>query len=291
MLDTLGIDQLWVSKHQLSSVSGCEVRFLAEEAAGFDGWTVPKARGSVAHRAIELSMHARGEPVPGELVDDALARMTDADTSLGDWLQTISEADRADLRSSAVDSTSAFLELWPPLKEQWRPRSESKVGADLRRRPLPPRGQGRPHHRLRRGQPRRQGADRPQDGRVQPGPSRRSPVLRVDRDDAQRACRHAASAPITSTRASSCPKTSARRRWPPPPTVSSSVCAGGSSCAGRRLRRSRRRAQCVDGARCSPAAMSDGRTSRPSRDPPIAESWPAARPRRLAAGSGGGARR
>ena len=60
MLDTLGIDQLWVSKHRLSSVAGCEVRFLAEEDGGFDGWTVPKARGSVAHRAIELSMHVPG---------------------------------------------------------------------------------------------------------------------------------------------------------------------------------------------------------------------------------------
>jgi hypothetical protein len=131
MLDTLGIVQLWVSKHRLSSVSGCEVRFLAEEDAGFDGWTVPKARGSVAHRAIELSMHVRGEPVPEELVDEAIARMTDADTSLGDWLQTVSEADRADLRCEAVDRVSSFLELWPPLKPQWRPRCESKMGADL----------------------------------------------------------------------------------------------------------------------------------------------------------------
>jgi CRISPR/Cas system-associated exonuclease Cas4 (RecB family) len=131
MLDTLGIVQLWVTKHRLSSVSGCEVRFLAEEDAGFDGWTVPKARGSVAHRAIELSMHVRGEPVPEELVDEAISRMTEADTSLGDWLQTVSEADRADLRCEAVDRVSSFLELWPPLKPQWRPRCESKVGADL----------------------------------------------------------------------------------------------------------------------------------------------------------------
>jgi hypothetical protein len=131
MLDTLGLEQLWVSKHWLSSVAGCEVRFLAEEAGGFDGWTVPKARGSVAHRAIELSMHVRGEPVPEVLVDEAIARMTDADTSLGDWLQTISEADRADLRCEAVDRVSSFLELWPPLQPRWRPRCESKVGADL----------------------------------------------------------------------------------------------------------------------------------------------------------------
>jgi hypothetical protein len=131
MLDTLGIVQLWVSKHRLSAVSGCEVRFLAEEAAGFDGWSVPTARGSVAHRAIELSMHVRGEPVPEELVDEAIARLTDADTSLGDWLQTVSEGDRADLRCDAVDRVSSFLELWPPLQSRWRPRCESKVGADL----------------------------------------------------------------------------------------------------------------------------------------------------------------
>jgi hypothetical protein len=131
MLDTLGIDQLWVSKHSLSSVTGCEVRFLAEEEAGFPGWSVATARGSVAHRAIEMSMHVRGEPVPSELVDEAIARMIDDDRKLSDWLQTISEADRADLRSAAVDSVSAFLELWPPLQPRWRPRSESKVGADL----------------------------------------------------------------------------------------------------------------------------------------------------------------
>jgi len=131
MLDTLGIVQLWVSKHRLSSVSGCEVRFLAEEEAGFDGWTVARARGSVAHRAIELSMHMRGAPVPEELVDEAIARMAAGDTSLADWLQTIDEGDRADLRCEAVDRVASFLELWPPLKPQWRPRSESRVGADL----------------------------------------------------------------------------------------------------------------------------------------------------------------
>jgi hypothetical protein len=131
MLDTLGIEQLWVAKHQLSAVTGCEVRFLAEDEAGFGSWTVPKARGSVSHRAIELSMHVRGAPVPEELVDEAIARLTESDSGLGDWLQTITEADRADLRGESVDRVSAFLELWPPLQPRWRPRSESKVGADL----------------------------------------------------------------------------------------------------------------------------------------------------------------
>jgi PD-(D/E)XK nuclease superfamily len=132
VLDTLGIDKLWISKHKVSSIHGCEVRFLAEDDRGFEGWTVPMARGTVAHRAIELSMHVRGEPVPAQLVDHALASLTESETNgLADWLQTISELERADLRGAAIDQVCAFLELWPPLKPSWRPRSESKARIDL----------------------------------------------------------------------------------------------------------------------------------------------------------------
>src|SRR5205823_8300630 len=132
VLDTIGIDHLWVSKHKVSSIHGCEVRFLAEDELGFDGWTVPRARGTVAHRAIELSMHVRGEPVPAALVDHALASLTEAETNgLADWLQTITELERADLRGSAIDQVCSFLEAWPPLDPRWRPRSESKARLDL----------------------------------------------------------------------------------------------------------------------------------------------------------------
>jgi hypothetical protein len=132
VLDTLGIDRLWVSKHKVSSVHGCEVKFLAEDELGFDGWTVPRARGTVAHRAVELSMHVRGEPVPAALVDHALASLTEAETGgLADWLQTITELERADLRGTAIDRVCAFLEAWPPLDPRWRPRSESAVRVDL----------------------------------------------------------------------------------------------------------------------------------------------------------------
>ena len=47
--------------------------------------------------------------------------------SLAEWLQTVTELERADLRSTAVDAVCAFLESWPPLKPRWRPRTESKV--------------------------------------------------------------------------------------------------------------------------------------------------------------------
>jgi len=132
VLDTLGVEKLWVSKHKVSSIHACEVRFLAEEDRGFDGWTVPMARGTIAHRAIELSMNVRGEPVPAELVDHTLSSLTEGETNgLADWLQSISEFERADLRGAAIDKVGAFLETWPPLKPGWRPRTESKARVDL----------------------------------------------------------------------------------------------------------------------------------------------------------------
>lgn len=130
-IDSLSLAPVWISKHALSSIHGCEQRYLAEEARGFEGWTIPMARGTVAHRAIELSMHVRGLPVPGELVDHAISRLAEDDNGLGQYLQGLAELDRADLRGQAVDHVCAFLELWPPLQQRWRPRSESKVRVDL----------------------------------------------------------------------------------------------------------------------------------------------------------------
>jgi hypothetical protein len=132
VLDTIGLDHVWLSKHKLSSIHGCEVRFLAEDEIGFEGWTVAIARGTVAHRAVELSMHVRDEPVPAALVDHALAALTEGETNgLAEWLQGMSELERADLRGAAINDVCAFLESWPPLKPTWRPRSESKVRVDL----------------------------------------------------------------------------------------------------------------------------------------------------------------
>ena len=130
-IDALAIAPLFLSKHRLAQVHGCEVRYLAERDAGFTGWTIPMARGTVAHRAIELSMHARGTPAPGELVDHAIARLADDNGGIAEFLQSLPELDRADLRGQAVEQVCSFFESWPPLLPRWRPRSESKVRVDL----------------------------------------------------------------------------------------------------------------------------------------------------------------
>lgn len=123
-------DTLTVSKHVLSQVHGCETRFLAEDGQPFVV-SAPIARGTVAHKAIELSVHWPGDALPLELVDEAMARLTESDKWLADWLQTCTEADRAELRGAANERVVAFLECWPPLRKAWVPVTEQTLAADL----------------------------------------------------------------------------------------------------------------------------------------------------------------
>ena len=121
---------LFISKHDLMMIHGCEARFLAERDVEF-AWTVPLARGSVAHKAIELLVTWRGDPVPIDLVEHALARLVNNERSVGLFIQSLDEAERAELAGRANDFVSTFLETFPPLRRHWRPVAESRVRADL----------------------------------------------------------------------------------------------------------------------------------------------------------------
>ncbi|MDP1820382.1 MAG: PD-(D/E)XK nuclease family protein [Acidimicrobiales bacterium] len=121
---------LWLSKHALSSVHGCESHYLAREAEDF-AWSPTTARGTVAHKALELCVHWRGEPVPGDLVDEAFARLIASTNSVSPYLGGMTEGERADLRSGAVERVAMFLECFPPLESRWRPVTESRLRADL----------------------------------------------------------------------------------------------------------------------------------------------------------------
>jgi CRISPR/Cas system-associated exonuclease Cas4 (RecB family) len=121
---------LWVSKHSLTTIHGCEAHFLADDSAF--SWTVAAARGIVAHKAIEVLIHYRGEPHPASLVDEAMARLIDDEMApVGKFLASLEEFDRAELRALAVDRVTAFQESFPPLKAQWSPRTESKSRVEL----------------------------------------------------------------------------------------------------------------------------------------------------------------
>lgn len=119
-----------ISKHLLSSLHGCEARHLAEQDGEFE-WDPAKARGVIAHKAIELSVHWRGEMLPGELTDEAIARLTEKEQSIGEYLQKATEADLAEIAYEANERVAAFLEGFPPLDRKWIPRPESKLWVDL----------------------------------------------------------------------------------------------------------------------------------------------------------------
>lgn len=123
-------EQLWIDKYRLAQVLGCEAKYLAEDDAPF-AWTLPLARGTVVHKAIELSVHWRGEPTPLALVDEALSRLEHGDQAVTDFLQTCSEADLAELAAAANDAVAKFLESFPPLRSGWRPVVEGRLRADL----------------------------------------------------------------------------------------------------------------------------------------------------------------
>lgn len=120
---------LWVSKYRLKEVHGCEVRFVAEQE-GF----VPSAataRGTVTHKAIELTLNLPGDTAPLDLVDEAIARLEQSEAWLADWLRTCDDAERAELRGEVNDLLVKFLDCWPPLRPQWRPAPESRLSYEL----------------------------------------------------------------------------------------------------------------------------------------------------------------
>jgi hypothetical protein len=116
-----------VSKNRLTSVHGCEARYLDDD---FE-WSVPAARGRVAHKAIEVSLNWRREIIPLVLVDEALGRLEEGEDDFARWLQGLREVERAELRSEANDRVVKFLECWPPLPRAWRPATEATVRQDI----------------------------------------------------------------------------------------------------------------------------------------------------------------
>lgn len=123
-------EDLYVSKRALAQVMACESKYLADLEQDFE-WSIPAARGTLTHKAVELSIHWRREVVPLELVDEVFAKLEFSDDKLAYWYQGLDDTDRAELRSEVNNRLVAFLECWPPLKQGWRPAVESAVRVEL----------------------------------------------------------------------------------------------------------------------------------------------------------------
>lgn len=119
---------LWVSKRDLAGVFGCEARHLADAEIPF-AWTVPTARGTVLHKAVELSIHRHFEPE--NAVAAALERLVADDDNLGSFLDGASEGELADLTANCVALLTRFGETFPPMQRAWRPAAEVRARARL----------------------------------------------------------------------------------------------------------------------------------------------------------------
>ena len=120
--ERLGDNTLFITKHTLSSVHGCEAHHLAPD--DFE-WTPARAKGQVAHKAIQQLLNWRGDPTPRDLVDDALARLADEERDFGRWIAALSPGDEADLRGQAVERVNKFIETFPPLDRRSNPATEA----------------------------------------------------------------------------------------------------------------------------------------------------------------------
>lgn len=133
----LGRGEIAVNKSRLADAMTCERYAVERQRAGFAGWTARLAQGTVAHRALELSVFLGGEPTPIDLVDAAVDRFvaiagTDDDvTGIGTWLRDAHPTEVAELRAEAHEQVARFVESFPPLQKHWTPRAEARVRVDL----------------------------------------------------------------------------------------------------------------------------------------------------------------
>jgi hypothetical protein len=123
-------DALWVSKHMLAQVHGCGAHWLAERNEDF-AYSIPVARGAVAHKAIELGVHWRGDTTPRALVEEAFTRLEREERAIAHYLYSLDEAERASLAATATDRVTKFEECFPALQHTWRPVLEGSIRTNL----------------------------------------------------------------------------------------------------------------------------------------------------------------
>lgn len=123
-------ESLWVGKTHLHTFVTCPGSWHGALDLPFR-WTIPTVRGTVSHKAIELTLNWRGPAEPSRMVDAAIAHLIEQGYSAGKFLRGLSTVELAELRCSAVELVTAFEECFPPLRSRWRPVLEGRLRAEF----------------------------------------------------------------------------------------------------------------------------------------------------------------
>jgi hypothetical protein len=123
-------NRFFLSKQSLSDVHSCEAFFV--DGKGEFEWNLANSRGTIVHKAIEVSIHTRGTINPTDLVEESISRLSnEANKSIADFLVTLDEFSRAELVGDCSSLLTRFLEGFPPIKKQWYPQVESSLTVNL----------------------------------------------------------------------------------------------------------------------------------------------------------------
>lgn len=122
---------VWANKGSITRVLQCERHF--ELGRDSFEWSLATARGTLAHRAVELGLFDQSGASPIELVDAAVDRVVaeGGDRSPALWLESLDPGERAQMRAEVSDIVTAFQDCFPPVPPRWRPRVESPVKVEL----------------------------------------------------------------------------------------------------------------------------------------------------------------
>jgi hypothetical protein len=119
-----------LNKRGLGDVHSCEKYFV--DGIGPFEWNTANAKGTIVHKAVEVSINLRQPMPPADLVEEAVSRLAnDSSKTISDFLVTLDEYGRAELIGMCTATYTRFTENFPPIKRTWIPQVESSIALSL----------------------------------------------------------------------------------------------------------------------------------------------------------------
>ena len=123
-------NRFYLSKQSLTNALSCEGFFL--DGQGPFEWTNANCKGTIVHKAIEVSINLRHPMPPTDLIEESISRLSnDAGKSISEFLITLDEFARAELVGECSALFTRFTECFPPIKSSWIPQVESSLALNL----------------------------------------------------------------------------------------------------------------------------------------------------------------